>query len=199
MEKNNYPKRVIKQIFKQVKFINDRNSLPPTIETIDVSANKTETVTKKHMLLLPCQGDKGIGLTKSLKGNSNLRRKLHLLVKNLETQFNVKDRTKFEHKNNVIYFGECSEKNCTNNYHGESAGRISDRIIDHGGRDQKSHLFRHAVVDENRNVSYDDFEIIEIGVRNNTCKKRVAEALLIKELRSTLNIQKKSIELKLFN
>ena len=83
MEKNNYPKRVIKQIFKQVKFINDRNSLPPTIETIDVSANKTETVTKKHMLLLPCQGDKGIGLTKSLKRNSNLRRKLHLLVKNL--------------------------------------------------------------------------------------------------------------------
>ena len=32
-----------------------------------------------------------------------LRRKLHLLVKKLSTQFNVKDRTKFEHKHDVIY------------------------------------------------------------------------------------------------
>ena len=46
-------------------------------------------MTKKHMLLLPNQGDKGIGLTKSFKRNLintfliTLRRKLHLLVKNL--------------------------------------------------------------------------------------------------------------------
>ena len=85
------------------------------------------------------------------------------------------------------------------NYLGESAGRISEGIIDHGSRDQKSHLFRHGVVNEYRNASYDDFKIIGSGFRNNTFKRKVAEALLIKELRPTLNIQEKSFELKLFN
>ena len=31
----------------------------------------------------------------------------------LSTQFNVKDRTKFEHKHDVIYFGKCPEQNFT--------------------------------------------------------------------------------------
>ena len=82
---------------------------------------------------------------------------------------------------------------------GESARRISERIKDHGGRDQKSYLFRHAVVNEHRNANHDDFKIIESGFRNNTFKRKVTEALLIKELRPTLSIQKKSVEMKLFN
>ena len=71
MEKNNYLKWVIRQIFTQVKFINDSNSSPLIIKTIEVPANENETVIKKHMLLLPYQGDKGIGLTKSFKRNLN--------------------------------------------------------------------------------------------------------------------------------
>ena len=46
VEKNNYPKWVIKQIFAQVKFIISSNSSPP-IETIELPANENETVTKK--------------------------------------------------------------------------------------------------------------------------------------------------------
>ena len=65
---------------------------------------------------------------------------------------------------------------------GESARGISDQIIDHDGRDQKSHPFRHAVVNHHRNASYDDFKIIGGGFRNNAFKRKVAEALLIKEL-----------------
>ena len=82
---------------------------------------------------------------------------------------------------------------------GESARRISERIKDNGGRDQKSYLFRHAVVNEHRNANHDDFKIIESGFRNNTFKRKVTEALLIKELRPTLSIQEKSVEMKLFN
>ena len=44
--------------------------------------------------------------------------------------------------------GKCPEQNCTDNYLGKSARRISERITAHGGRDQKSHLFRHAIVNE---------------------------------------------------
>ena len=47
LEKNNYPKWVIRHIFRQVKFINGTNLSPPTIETIEIPANENETVTKK--------------------------------------------------------------------------------------------------------------------------------------------------------
>ena len=96
------------------------------------------------MLLLPYQGDIGIGLIKSLKRNldkhlpNNVKTQVKFTGQNLSTQFNVKDRTKFEYKHNVIYFGKCPEQNCTDNYLGESARRISERIIDHGSRDKKS-------------------------------------------------------------
>ena len=47
LEKNNYPKWVIRQIFTQVKFIYGSNLSPPIIETIKVPATENETVTKK--------------------------------------------------------------------------------------------------------------------------------------------------------
>ena len=60
---------------------------------------------------------------------------------------------------------------------GESAGKISEQIIDHGGRVQNFHLFRHAVVNDYRKASYDDFKIIGRGFRNKVFKKKVAKAL----------------------
>ena len=107
--------------------------------------------------------------------------------------------TKFEHKHDVIYLGKCPEQNCTDNYLGESARRVSEGIIDHGGRDKKSHLFLHAVVNDHCNASYDDFKTIGSGFRNHTFKRKVAEALLIKELWPNLNIQENSVELKRFS
>ena len=157
VEKNNYPKWVIRQITKlpinKVNFINGSNLSPPTIETIEVPANENEIVTKKHILLLPYQGDKGISLTKLLKRNlnehlpNNVKRQVTFTGQKLNTEFNVKDRTKFEHKHDVIYFGKCPEQNCTDNYLGESVGKISGRIIDHSRRDQKSHLFINTVME----------------------------------------------------
>ena len=64
--------------------------------------------------------------------------------------------------------------------------------------EKKTHLFRHVVVNDHHNASYDDFEITGTGFRNNALIK-VAETLLIKELRPTLNFQKKSVNSKLFN
>ena len=205
LEKNNYLKWVNRQLLTQIKFINGSNLSSPTIETKEVLANENETVTKKHMLLLPYQGDIVIGLAKSLKRNlnkhlpNNVKSQVTFNGRKLNTPFNVKDRTKFEHKDDVINCGKCPEQNCTDNYIGESAWKISEQIIDHGGQNEKSHLFRHAVVNKHRNASYDCFKIIGSGSRNNTFKRKVAEALLIKELRRTLNIHEKSVELKLFN
>ena len=51
---------VIRKVFTQVKFINDSNLSPATIDTIGVPANENETVTKKHMLLLPIKEIKAL-------------------------------------------------------------------------------------------------------------------------------------------
>ena len=49
----------------------------------------------------------------------------------------------------------------------------SELFIYHGGRDQKSHLFRHAEVNEHCNASYDDFKIIGTSFKQQetTCLK----------------------------
>ena len=105
-----------------------------------------EQYQKKHMLLLPYQGDKGIGLTKPLKRTlnkhppHNVKTQVRFTGQNFSTQFNVKDRTKFEYRHDVVYFGKCPEHNCADNYLSKSSRRISKQIIDHGGRNQNSNF-----------------------------------------------------------
>ena len=137
VDKNKCPKWVIRQAFAQVKFINESNLSPSTIETIEVPANENKVVTRKHMLLLPYQGDKGIDLPNL--PNMFLGSKIHVIKtqftftgQKLSTQFNVKDMTKFKHKHDLICFGKFSKTivliTILVNLLGES-----ERIIDHGG------------------------------------------------------------------
>ena len=147
------------------------------------------------MLLLPYQGDVGTVLTKSFKRNldkqqpNNVKTQVIFTGQKISNQLNIKDMTIISGKHDVIYFGKCPEQNCTDNHIGESARKICEQIIDHGGRDKKSHSFQHDVVNEHQNASYNDLEIIASGFRNNIFKRKIAEALLIKELRPTLNTQ----------
>ena len=53
VEKKNYPKWVIRQIFTQVKFITGSNLSLPTIETIQVPTNGNATVTKSICYFYP--------------------------------------------------------------------------------------------------------------------------------------------------
>ena len=49
------------------------------------------------------------------------------------------------------------------------------------------------------NTSKTDFKIISSGFKNNCCRRKIAEAILIKQIKPSLNVQEKSYELKLFN
>ena len=60
-------------------------------------------------------------------------------------------------------------------------------------------MFKHSVEKEHEEVTQSDFEIIGSHFNNNRLKRKIAEALLIKEKRPTLNVQGQSIELKLLN
>ena len=68
IEKNNYPKNVIKQVFTQVKEErrnrNYNSNMKNSIEVPITLENKNE---KRHLLIIPYQGEKGDYLIKSMK------------------------------------------------------------------------------------------------------------------------------------
>ena len=67
------------------------------------------------------------------------------------------------------------------------------------GRDQHSHLVKHAIENNHLPVVKSDFTILDNGYRNNTRKRKMAEGPMIKVTRPSLNANEKSMELKLFN
>ena len=77
--------------------------------------------------------------------------------------------------------------------------RIIERIKDQSGRDHASHMVKHNIETSHTDVNTANFKIIDMNFSNNKKKQKIAESLWIKDLRPTLNIQVKSIPLKLFN
>ena len=46
----------------------------------------------------------------------------------LNSCFNIKDKTKFEHRHDVIYLRKCPETTCNDNYIGEAKRQIFERV-----------------------------------------------------------------------
>ena len=63
----------------------------------------------------------------------------------------------------------------------------------------KSRICLDTVQHNHKNVERQDFKILGKGYRNNAMKQKISEALYCRELKPTLNVQEKSIDLKLFN
>ena len=117
----------------------------------------------------------------------------------LSSYFNIKDKIKFEHRHDVIYLGICRETTCNDNYVGEARRQIFERVKEHNGRNFNSHLLKHALENNHQHVSEKDFKIIGNGFRGNNKKRKVAKALLIREIKPNLNIQDQSVPLQLFS
>ena len=105
----------------------------------------------------------------------------------------------FEHQDDIVHHGKCPGVDYIDNHIREASRRLSERIIDYNGKDRKSHLFRRSVEHNHKNVERQDFKIIGKGYRNNAMKRKISESIYCRELNSTLNVQEKSIDLKLFN
>ena len=99
--------------------------------------------------------------------------------------FQTKGQTIFEHKHDVIYHGKCTVENCVDDYTGETARRVKERIVDHTGRDTISNLLKHSVESRHKPLEAGDYKIISTGYG--------------KELKPILNKQEKSVPLKLIN
>ena len=103
------------------------------------------------MITLPYGGKKGEQLLKILKKDllnvlpENIQTNIVYTNKKLGSFFSSKDKTKLEHRHNIVYMAECPELSCDASYIGESGRRILERVNDHNGRDNKSHLLKHSM------------------------------------------------------
>ena len=94
--------------------------------------------------------------------------------------------------------GTCPETTCNDNYIGEAKQQVFERVKDRNGRDFNSHLLRHALENNHQRISEKDFKLIGNGFWGNK-KRKVADALLIWEIKPTLNIQDQLVSLQLFS
>ena len=118
-------------------------------------------------------------------------------VKNL--YLSSTSKTKQNQNNDLTYLGKCPEKTCSENYLGETARRIKERVLEHAGKDKKSHMLRHILQSGHPSVSLNEFKIFGKGFNNNSVKRKISEVLLIKQYWPFLNIQENSILLEFFN
>ena len=198
IEKNSYSKSAINQVFTQAKEEhknrNYNNNMKNNIAVPITLENENE---KQHLLTIPYQGEKGDYLIKSMKRNlekilpNNVKPQITYRGKKLGSLFETKDQTIFEHKHDVIYHGKCPVENCVDDYIGETARRVNERIVDHTGRDANSHLLKHSIESGHKPLEVIDYKIIGTGYRKNTMKRKLSEALIITELKQ-LYINQKS-------
>ena len=172
-ENNNYPKYVIKQILQQSYDEHEEQELDITntnLKLNDVVEKRNVNEQKQHLLLVPYQGKKGDFVIKSMKKRmktllpTNIRTKIAFTGSKLSTCFQVKDKTKFEHNHDIVYHGICPETDCSENYIGETARRISERVKDHTGKDVHWHLFKHAVESGHEVLDVTNYSIIGKGM-----------------------------------
>ena len=93
------------------------------------------------MMILPYADEKGCTLIKSLK--KNLQRVLSV---NIQTRIvytgtklsshlrNIKGQAPFEEQHDIVHPSFCSAENCNENYIGENARRLDERMKDHNNR-----------------------------------------------------------------
>ena len=111
-KKNHFLKRVVRNIMNEVKNKHQRSDIRSPI-SIDNNIPVEEIEQKRHLLILPYQENRGNTLVKSLQ------KRLHNLLLNhiniqvtyteikLNTCFNIKNRTTFEHQHDIVYHGKC--------------------------------------------------------------------------------------------
>ena len=180
---------ILQQISEQHN--NETNGTDNSNKNVDgdnISSMKNESVTleKQPLLVLPYQGKQKDHFLKSFKKGirnilpNNVKARIAFTVRKVGTSFEIKDKTEMKYNHDIIYYNECPEEQCNENYIAETGRRISERIIDHAGRDSNSYVYKHCIETGHRSPDINDFKIIGSNFRKNVFKRKIAEAILIK-------------------
>ena len=193
IDKNNYPRWVIKQILTQLEKQQERNNMNNN-NNEDSNTNNENSFTNENdsqisekqlsFITLPYKRQQDEKVLKSFK--TTLHRSL---PNNIETivvytgtklcsNFQIKDKTKFDHKHDLVYYVKCPE--CQEEYIGEIGRRLHERIYDHRGKDSKSHMLKHSLENNHKHVSFENFRILRNGYTNSKFKRKISEALFLR-------------------
>ena len=74
-----------------------------------------------------------------------------------------------------------------------------ERVHQHSGKDDNSHVFKHSIETNHPTVTIDDFRVLKTGYRQKKFRKKLSEALFIKQNKPALTKQEASVPQKLFN
>ena len=193
------------QLIKYFLKLNNHQQLHEQQQLPTNSSHDEVPNSKKHFLLLPYKGKRADNIIKSMKKTAHkmlletVNTQLVHTIRKLSTCFQIKDKSQFDHQHDLMYHAKCPSEFCDKYYIGESGRRITKRAKDHNGRDHKSHILKHSHETGHGHVISSDFSIISKNFNGNKRKQKTAKLLLIKQLCPTLNIQNKSVPLKLFN
>ena len=129
---NDYPLKLVNGMIK-IKL--EKNSS-------DQQEVTTNTTSKQIQLVLPYAGKRGNNVIRKMSRqlNKHLKDDVNVMITyqgtKLSSRFQVKDQTKFEHRNDVVYCCRCPENDGDDSYIGGTDRRISERIINHNKRDK---------------------------------------------------------------
>ena len=140
-------------------------------------------------MVLPYVGSKGDKLIKSNKlkcvlPENDITRVTYSGTR-LSSEFTkVIDKIVKEHQHDIAYCVKCSENQCSEDINGETAQGLPERVRDHNGINDKSHLVKHAIEKSHKYLKIEVLNIIGKSDRNNTFKRKVADSLSIKDYKT---------------
>ena len=161
--------------------------MPQSLET------KNHDTEQKIQLLILYSGKQGHQLLSKTK--KQFKRTLPDVIKTiisckstkLSTKLPVKNKTDFQYKHHVMYYGKCPNEGCKDDYVGETKRRIVERIKDHNSKDNCSHLLKRARENCNIHIWKKDFQILGNNYQSNF-KRKISESLFIRQLKYTLHV-----------
>ena len=90
----------------------------------------------------------------------------------LSNKFNIKSKIKHYHQHDVIYYVKYPEEICREDYIGETGRRLSERVIDHSGRDKNSHVLKHYIEKDYKLPSLENFIILGANYKKNKYRRK---------------------------
>ena len=144
--------------------------------------NGAGTLEKHPLFVIPYQGKNREHILKSRKKGmkkmllNNAKPPKAFAGRKVGTSFQIKDKTKMKHNHGIAYYNECPEEQCNENLIGKTGRRISERIIDHAGRESKSYFYKHFIESGHRSPDINDFKIIGSNFCKNVFKRKIVEA-----------------------
>ena len=202
---NGYPYHLVSSVMKKTRE-QQQQKLKPTSEEGEEPVTEDSQVEEKILMLkVPYAGPKGETLLKDL--NNTLQKNLPEKIKcrvvqtgtKLSRNFNIKDKIDQKHLSDFIYRRDCKNKKCKRgDYVGETARRKVIRTAEHGGKDKDSWIFKHSTTTKHPRAKDEDFEVLATNYPDRR-RRKLAEAMFIRDLKPSLNKQKESYKLVLFN